>query len=254
LGRALAEAPSAAAALIPRSNAPMAWLFWGIVLTGTAGSLAVHASTTFLAQGPPGTLRKQMTNFVSQQNRVSVQTSGDPQQGPDNAAIRVVEFSDFLCPSCQRAFKFNPVVFASRRRELSFIFKHFPLEMECNSAVNRNVHPGACKIAAATECAHEQGKFWPLHDLIFEKQQPRDKTHAYQLSDLEADAARAGLDVPQFQACMESGRGMAAVRRDVAEAVRLGVSSTPTFVVNGVLITGTLTPAAFEELVNATRR
>jgi len=159
----------------------------------------------------------------------------------------IVEFSDLLCPSCQKASRFNPILLASHRHDALFVFKHFPLDMECNAAVKRTVHPSACRIAAATECAHEQGKFWELHDRIFQQ------GSQYKVADLEADAARAGLNVPAFHACIQSGRGLEAVKRDIAEGTRLGVTSTPTYVINGLLIPGIMTPAMFEEFLRALR-
>ncbi len=221
-------------------------IFWGVVLTGVFGVLSVQATTRFMTEGPPGSLRKQMTEFVQHQQRVVVETSGDPRHGTASAPIQIVEFSDFLCPTCQRASQFNPLLLAGHRGKASFVFKHYPLDQTCNDAIQRMVHPNACQVAAATECAHEQGKFWALHDHLFRKLTGTQ----YNVAELERDAEIAGLNMTAFRECLQGGRGMEAVKRDIVEAARLGVRSTPTYVVNGLLMPGLLTPATFNELLD----
>ena len=246
-GGFIRELPATLGAFLPRREAAVAWIFWGIVVTGGLGAVAVSVVARYAVQGSQGNLRQQMTQFVTQQKRVSVDVSGDPSMGTPSQTFQIVEFSDFLCPSCQRASKFNPILLASHQHEALFVFKSFPLDQTCNSTVTRTVHPSACRIAAATECAQEQGKFWALHDLIFEE------GPQYKAVNLERDAQRAGLNLDQFRGCLESGRGLEAVKRDVAEGARIGVNSTPTYVINGLPVTGSLTPAVFEEILRALR-
>jgi len=241
------DVPALVGEWFPRPRVPVVWIFWGVVGTGALGTLAVSAAAHYMMQGAPGTLRKQMAQFVSQQRRVRVETTGDPVMGLPDRAIQVVEFSDFLCPSCQRASKFNPIILAGHREDVAFVFKHFPLDMTCNSTISRSVHSGACQIAAATECAHEQGRFWVFHDRIFEE------GSKYKVANLERDAQRLGLDLEAYHACMQSGRGLEAVKQDIAEAARFGVSSTPTYVIEGISMAGVLTPPLFEELLHALR-
>ena len=215
-----------------------------MLAVGLAGAVSVHASTMFVSQGPSGALRKQIRDFALQQHRVTVEVTGDPRIGPQTAPIQVVEFSDFFCPACQRASKFNTIMLANHRRDVTFIFKQFPLDTSCNEKVTRMVHPGACRAAAASECAHAQGKFWPFHDLMFEH------GAKYNFNNLEGDLARFGIDVTQFRTCMDSGQGMEAVKRDIAEAAKLPVTSTPTYIINGIPMAGGLSPMVFDELVS----
>ena len=238
------RAGPALAALVPSSQRPAAWLFWGmmgLVVFSTAG---LNAATTFVSRGPLGAVRTQLREFVSSQSRVSVDVASDPATGPATAPIQIVEFSDLLCPACQRASKLNTIILAGHRHDTQLVFKHFPLDMSCNETVTRMVHPGACRLAAATECAHLQGKFWALHDRIFAEGPHYNPAH------LEEDAQRAGLDLSRFDACLTSGEGLEAVKRDIAEAVKIGVTSTPTYVINGLRIAGGLSPSVFEDLVD----
>jgi len=244
-GALIAESPTVLRSFLPVPRVAVVWFFWGVVGTGLLGVLAVQAATTFVVQGSPKMLRHQMAQYLKQQTRVQVETRGDPMLGAPTAAIQLVEFSDFLCPSCQRASRFNPILLAGHRKNASFTFKHFPLDTTCNTAIKRLVHPHACQIAAATECAHEQGKFWAFHDLVFQ-QGPN-----YKVANLEQDASRAGLRLEAFRDCMQAGRGLEAVQRDISEGARLEVTSTPTYLINGARVTGVLTPAMFEEFLAA---
>jgi protein-disulfide isomerase/uncharacterized membrane protein len=246
---ALRYGGAALVALLPTRARPAAWLFWGMIVLGLAGAGGLHASTTFLSRGTLGNVRNQLREVVLKQPRVSLEVAGDPRIGSPNAPLQLVEFSDFLCPACQRASKLNTIILANHRRDASFVFKHYPLDTTCNDKIQRMVHPNACQASAATECAHEQGRFWALHDHLFRKL----KGTQYNVAELERDAEASGLSMTAFRECLQSGRGMEAVKRDIAEAARLGIRSTPTYVVNGLLMPGLLTPATFNELLDVLR-
>ncbi len=246
-GQIARQTAPALRAFVPSTQRPVAWLFFGVMVLGVCGSVSLHAATTFVVQGSHGVIRKQLQEFIAREQRVQLDVSGDPSVGSSNAPLEMVEFSDFFCPVCQRAAQFNAIILANHRQDLRFVFKHFPLDSSCNEAIQHTVHPGACTVAAASECAHLQGKFWPFHDVIFEK------GHGYNIGLLEQDARQLGLDVARFQSCMASGEGLSAVKRDIAEAQKLRVASTPTYVVNGLRIGGVMTPSMFEELVKTLR-
>ena len=246
-GQVIGQSGAAVGALIPSSQRPAAGLFWGVIAVGLLGVFGVHLGTHFVIRGTVRGARQQIREFFSKQPRVSVDIADDPALGEPGAALRLVEFSDFLCPACQRASKLNRVILAGHRRDVVFVFKHYPLDLSCNERIGRMVHPGACQLAAASECAHQQGKFWPLHDLIFER------GHDYPIARLEGDVQGLGVDMARFHACMDSGQGMQAVKRDIAEAVKVGVGSTPTYVLNGVTVTGGINPEAFEDFAAVLR-
>lgn len=247
LGATLGQVGSAVGALVPSPINREAGLWWAAVLISALGVAGVHVGTTYAIRGTLKGMQPQIRDFLSKQPRVSVDTAGDPRKGPADAPITLVEFSDFFCPACQRAAKVNTILLAGHPKEVALVFKHYPLDTSCNSAVQRMVHPGACQAAAAGECAHLQGKFWPLHDVIFEK------GHQYDVADLPADVQRAGLDMEMFQQCVDSGEGLEAVRRDIAEGQKAGVGSTPTYVVNGIPWPGGPAPAVFEDFLKVLR-
>ena len=243
-GASVSHAGAAIGALMPSARQPASWLFWGMMLAAALGVAGVHVATLFLTRGSLGDVRAQVRGFLTSRPAVTIDTAGDPVDGPADALIRLVEFSDFRCPACQRASKFNRIVLANHRKDASLTFKHFPLDTACNDRVQRAVHPGACELAAASECVNQQGKFWPFHDRVFE-QGPD-----YQVNHIERDVQELGLDLAAFHACMDAGDGMAAVKRDIAEAGKIGVQSTPTYVVNGIPMAGMLHPSMFEAIAD----
>ena len=160
-------------------------------------------------------------------------TAVGPALGPADAAVTVVEFSDFNCPFCQRV---NPTLKALRTRypdEVRIVFRHFPLGM----------HPRAGPIAEAAACADEQQRFWPFHDLVF--------ADGTEMSDeaIRAKAESAELDLAAFDACLAAGRGKAVVQRDLAEGRKHGVTGTPAFFVNGLRLSGAQPLEAFVSLI-----
>ncbi len=164
--------------------------------------------------------------------KVSI-TDKDPVLGNVKAAVSIVEFSDFECPFCSRAY-FGPVSdFKSsnyfKNGDVNFVFKQFPLTQ---------IHPYSQKAAEAAVCALQQGndKFWKLHDLLFANQ---DKlSNLLSSSGLDAVTASiktyadsAGLNTATFNKCLDNGEGSAKVLSDSQEALSAGGQGTPYFVV-----------------------
>ena len=143
----------------------------------------------------------------------------DHTAGPENAPVTLVEYGDYECPYCGRAF---PIVHEVRRRlgdRLRFVFRNFPLTQ---------IHEHAEHAAEVAEAAAVQGKFWPMHDWLF--------THQTTLDDesLIAGARELGLDAERVRRELAAGTHRARVREDFATGVRSGVNGTPTFYINGV--------------------
>ena len=147
----------------------------------------------------------------------------DHAQGPATAPVTLVEYGDYECPYCGRAY---PIVKSVQKRlgnRLRFVFRNFPLT---------EVHPNADLAAEAAEAAAEQGRFWEMHDAIFEHQD------ALAPADLIAYATGIGIDPAKLGAALESHAQAARVREDFMSGVRSGVNGTPTFFVNGARYDG----------------
>lgn len=172
-------------------------------------------------------------DVVLEPPRVEIAADG-PTLGPDDAAVTIVEFSDFQCPYCQRA---TPVLDEIRERypeQVRVVYRHLPLDQ---------IHPRARAAALASECAHDQDAFWEYHDVLFEN--PQSLSDA----DLRGYAEALGLDPEPFAECLASGRHEDKVSADVAAAREIGITGTPAFVVNGIVLFGLQTSEELDEIV-----
>lgn len=157
----------------------------------------------------------------------------DPARGPADAPVEIVEFSDFDCPYCQRATETIEQLLEEFAGQIRFVYKDYPLP----------THPDAFKAAEAGNCAHEQDRFWELHDTMFANQ------GALSVEELHAYAENLGLDTDAFAECLDSGRHTATVERDMAIGDGYGVSSTPTLFLNGRAVLGAAPYDTFAEIV-----
>jgi protein-disulfide isomerase len=149
---------------------------------------------------------------------VPVSIERDHIRGNPDAPLTLLEYGDFECPYCGAAY---PIVDQVRQRmgdRLRFVFRHFPLTQ---------IHPHAEHAAEAAEAASAQGKFWEMHDMLYEHQKALDDL------DLAQYATDLGLDVVQFQADLVGHAYAGRVREDFMSGMRSGVNGTPTFFING---------------------
>jgi predicted DsbA family dithiol-disulfide isomerase len=175
------------------------------------------------------------STIVLERERIELRPGG-PSKGPDDARVTIVEFSDFQCPYCQRATPILDEIVARYPEDVRVVYRHLPLD---------SIHPEARASAEASACAHEGGKFWEYHDLLFAN------NRALAPEQLRGYAEQVGLDVEAFDACMETRRHAAAVQADVLEAQSIGITGTPAFVVNGIVVFGLQTTDALDEMVRA---
>ena len=146
-------------------------------------------------------------------------SSRDHTQGPADAPATLVEYGDYQCPYCGAAHGIVKAVQARLGHRMRFAFRHFPLA---------EIHPYAPLAAEAAEAAGAQGKFWPMHDTLFENQ------HALDDASLVTYARHVGLDVSQFVSDLADHTWTPRVREDFMSGVRSGVNGTPTFFINGI--------------------
>ena len=139
-------------------------------------------------------------------------------QGPADAPVTLVEYGDYQCPYCGAAHPIIQEVQSRMGDRLRFVFRNFPLS---------TAHPRAEQAAEAAEAAAAQGRFWPMHDLIFENQRRLGDR------DLRGYAEQVGLDLERFDAELDEHVHAARVHEDFLSGVRSGVTGTPTFFVNG---------------------
>jgi protein-disulfide isomerase len=147
----------------------------------------------------------------------------DHTEGAKTAPVTLVEYGDYECPYCGRAYPIIRQVQKNLGNKLCFIFRNFPITQ---------IHPHAQHAAEAAEAAASQNKFWEMHDYLYEHQQALDDNH------LEKYASKLGLDTTKFNHDMASHAYAQRVREDFLSGVRSGVNGTPTFYINGIRYNG----------------
>jgi protein-disulfide isomerase len=167
---------------------------------------------------------------------VDVSVDDDPARGPEDAAVTIIEFSDFQCPYCGRFFQQTlPQLMQQYGDRIRFVYRDFPLDQ---------IHPNARNAAIAAECADDQGRFWEYHDLLFSNQQ------ALGVPDLKRYAEQLGLDADAFAECLDSQKYNEEVSADLRDGIQAGVSGTPTFFINGRRVVGAQPLQTFQTIID----
>ncbi|HME72333.1 MAG TPA: thioredoxin domain-containing protein [Myxococcota bacterium] len=166
-----------------------------------------------------------------EQPRVKVAADG-PARGPQGAPVTIVEFSDFECPFCRRAETTVKQVLDRYQDQVRFVYRHFPLE----------IHPRARPAAEAAACADEQGRFWDYHEKLF--------SGGLEDADLQRYASELGLDTAAFQQCVSQHKTKDVVSSDFEAGKAAGVSGTPAFFVNGIMISGARPVDSFTKVID----
>jgi protein-disulfide isomerase/uncharacterized membrane protein len=154
-----------------------------------------------------------------------------PFSGPENAPIRVVEFSDYLCPYCRGlAAAFKEYLPKSSDR-VSIFYKNYPLDKTCNSHLQQTVHEGACWLAMGAICAQQLGHFPAYQEKIYTtpgKPMTRDDAVRF--------ATEVGIPGPAMGACLDAPATKSRLAADIEEGARVGVRATPTVFLNGKML------------------
>ena len=166
----------------------------------------------------------------------TVKTEGAPSLGPKTAPIKIAEFSDFQCSYCSTVGPTLKQITEVYKDKVQIVWKNLPLP---------SIHKNAMGAALASEAAHRQGKFWEMHDKLF--QDPG----KLGLEDLKQYAKELGLDTAQFERDLLSPEIKKRVGEDMGEARSLGISGTPTFFINGRFLEGAQPFGDFAKIINA---
>ncbi|MBI3072412.1 MAG: thioredoxin domain-containing protein [Deltaproteobacteria bacterium] len=167
--------------------------------------------------------------------RVEVSEAGAPSMGPPNAPVKIIEFSDFECPFCSRGAKTIKEVVQKYGAKVRLAFRDYPLPF----------HQNAKKAHEAALCAHDQGKFWEMHDKLFDNQK------ALGVDALKGYAKELAIDTAKFNECLDSGKKGAIVEKGLEDGQKAGVNGTPAFFINGRVVSGAQPLEAFSEIIDA---
>ncbi|HEV2271768.1 MAG TPA: DsbA family protein [Steroidobacteraceae bacterium] len=141
--------------------------------------------------------------------------------GPDHAPVTVVEYGDFECPNCKQAAPAVKLLLERFAERVRFVYRHFPQETS---------HPHALRAAETAECAAGQGRFWPMHDLLFANQDHLQGKH------LREYAGQLELDLARYDAEMHDEVYLQRIREHLDGGYRSHLKSTPGFFVNGIIV------------------
>jgi protein-disulfide isomerase len=166
--------------------------------------------------------------------RVAVAATG-PARGGTHAAVTIVEFGDFQCPFCRQEEATLQTVLKAHPDDVRLVFRELPLA---------SLHPNALAAAHAAVCADQQGKFWPMHDAMYQDQS------ALGSSALLDTAKRLGLDGDRFAACVSSEQSDKLVEQDTKAADELNINETPYFLINGRPLAGVVPADQFEAVIS----
>jgi len=217
----------------------------GTVLVYTAdGKLSDTLSVDKSVDSIKAGLREEILLLVSSKTKTvqiavlefvqEINVTGSPFKGTATAPVTIALFTDFQCPYCARIGPLLDQVLEKNKGKVKLVFKNFPL----------NTHPFAQKAAAAALAAGQQGKFWELHDRLFQNYN--------RLNDqvVQEQAQQLGLDMQKFQKDLNDPQIAQAINQDYQEGVKAGVRGTPTIYVNGSLLRNTNTLEGFQAAID----
>jgi len=205
---------------------------------------ALRQVRTYLRQQNRETVYEQFVTSIRKEHKIEtflqplrtpIATEGFPTRGPATAPVTIVEFSDFECPYCASVFPTLKLIEANYGDRVRVVFRQFPLT---------SIHPHAQKAAEASLCAAEQKKFWELHDALFQDNRNLD------VASLKQKASTLKLDMNLFNSCLDSSRQAEAVKKDIFEGVKAGVTGTPAMFINGRFLNGAQPYAAIAKVID----
>jgi len=166
--------------------------------------------------------------------RLDVSPGDGAIRGNPNAPIMIVEFADYQCPYCERGYTTMKEVMSTYGDKVAWSYRNFPLSF----------HPRAMPASVASWCAGQQGKFWEMHDKIFENQKGLEDEN------LKQHATDIGLNMAKWEDCRTSKAATDAIIKDQADGQSLGMGGTPAYFINGVMLSGARPIDAFKEAID----
>lgn len=166
--------------------------------------------------------------------RMNIEIGNSPVQGPAEAKVTIIDFSDYQCPFCGQARKTLKKIFDTYGNSVRFVFKDFPMSF----------HRDAQKAHEAAHCAGDQDKYWSMYELLFANQ------NTLKLNNLKHFAKELELDMEKFNKCLEEGTYSKRVVKNIEQGRRFGVKKAPTFFINGIMLSGAVPFSNFKEIID----
>lgn len=199
------------------------WIIFVVVVIGLLSALVISARIA----NPPIDVSAVDPAVIQSASDANGQIA-DHVFGKADSKVILMEYGDFQCPGCGSAHPRIKAITEQYQNELAFVYRNFPLT---------SIHPNAKAAAAAAEGAGLQGKYWEMHDIVFENQRNWESQSGNARTDIFIGYARdLGLDITKFSADLNAESINQKISFDQAIAKKVGVESTPTFYLNGVLL------------------
>lgn len=157
----------------------------------------------------------------------------NPSEGEKNAKVTILAFIDFECPYCQQNYETFKYIKEKYKPVLRVVFKHLPLT---------DLHPNAVSSALASTCAQEQDKFWEYYTALFENKK-------FDNESLYLYAQNIGLNTTKFDVCFKSEKYLINIEKDIADAVNIGLRGTPSYVLNGQILEGSIEQTDWDKYI-----
>jgi protein-disulfide isomerase len=200
--------------------------FWGILAVIAVVFSGIFIFTKSNTANAPSGAASTVTNHVT---------------GGGSSGVKLTEYGDFQCPACAQYYPLVKQVKETYKDQITFQFRNFPLSQ---------IHPNAVAGSRAAEAADLQGKFWEMHDLLYENQQSWSPMTNPQPA-FEQYAKQLGLDTVKFMADFKSAAVNNRIQADLQEGTKLGIDSTPTFFIDGKKISNPTSLEAFNKVIDA---
>lgn len=185
-----------------------------------------------------------LLSYLSDFEPIELPIDHRPVLGPEDGKVTIGLFSDFLCEQCRQAHEYLEVVRANHLDSLRIVYYHFPLDSACNGPSGpESDHPGACDLARAAQCAQRQDLFWEFYRAVFDDERPISALN------LERYARRAGVNWARFEACLANSPLEESAKQDIELGRSIGISATPTLVLNGRPLVGAIEPRILEAAI-----
>ncbi|MFL5450622.1 MAG: thioredoxin domain-containing protein [Myxococcales bacterium] len=227
---------------------------WKVAIAACIGAAVGFGIATYVSGGPAAGAPLRGQNAAAAPSQEGSLPPGSdtiykailgvaPVKGDPDAKVTIVEFSDFQCPYCGRVMETVHQIERTYGKDVRIAFKHNPLPM----------HPDAPHAARASIAAGNQGKFWEMHDKLFEANVSGDRA-GLKPAAIEKMAKDLGLDMVKFNADVKSSEATDIITSDQAQARQLAAYGTPSFFINGVKIAGAVPFATFKAVIDAQKK
>lgn len=213
-------------------------LFMALLVVGFVADILIRSqkiqNNDYSVTIPPA-VQVANTQTYDEKTKKLIEGENNPSFGATNPKVTIVQFSDFACPFCKTSFPALREIGLKNQENVKIIFRDWP------------GHEFSLPLALAAYCAGEQGKFWEMHDKLFQNQSDTFGNDKNQLATL---AQQLGMYNQDFQTCFDSQKYLPQIKKNFIDSVVLGVAGTPTWFINGSKIEGALSVSDLEKIIS----